>query len=234
MNGMYNYFLSIMENSGNIMNKIVNDIISPLEQFIETQQSIYEDNLFRLGKIIENYNKHKIVFNYSKFNYYKSANEYFQFKNKNQGLLHLNKDLIYKFIKLKSRVNANELLYKYEIERYNNIISKINGLYKQLNDDLRSNEESRISFIKASIDRFKIIYEEFINGLLGYKKIIENYSSDDICEKDKKYFNHEITKYYRGKTERIPIENFVSYNEYISQNPNNNNNINVFIGNLST
>ena len=85
---------------------------------------------------------------------------------------------------------------------------------------MKSNEESRISFLKATIDRFKIIYEEFTTGLVNYKNIIENYSSDDICEKDKKYFNHEITKYYRGKTDRLQNEKFISFNEYISQNPN--------------
>ena len=121
---------------------------------------------------------------------------------------------------MKSKVNANELLYKYEVEKYNIIISKFNVLYKQLNDDVKSNEESRISFLKATIDRFKIIYEEFTTGLVNYKNIIENYSSDDICEKDKKYFNHEITKYYRGKTDRLQNEKFISFNEYISQNPN--------------
>ena len=220
MNGMYNYFLSIMENSGNLMNRIVNDIISPLEQFLETQTSIYKDNLSRLGNLIGNYNKCKTLLNYSKNNYYYSSNEYYKFKNKNQGLIHLNKDLIDKSIQMKSKVNANELLYKYEVEKYNIIISKFNVLYKQLNDDVKSNEESRISFLKATIDRFKIIYEEFTTGLVNYKNIIENYSSDDICEKDKKYFNHEITKYYRGKTDRLQNEKFISFNEYIPQNPN--------------
>ena len=220
MNGMYNYFLSIMENSRNLMNRIVNDIISPLEQFLETQTSIYKDNLSRLVNLIGNYNKCKTLLNYSKNNYYYSSNEYYKFKNKNQGLIHLNKDLIDKSIQMKSKVNANELLYKYEVEKYNIIISKFNVLYKQLNDDVKSNEESRISFLKATIDRFKIIYEEFTTGLVNYKNIIENYSSDDICEKDKKYFNHEITKYYRGKTDRLQNEKFISFNEYISQNPN--------------
>ena len=217
MNGMYNYFLSIMEKSNNIITKIVNDIISPLEQFIETQQTIYEDNINRFNNLIINYDKTKILLNYCKNKYYESSIKYYNFEKDNKKFIQINKELKDKTIKMRSTMKSNELLYKYEIEKYNNEIIKINNIYNGLNKDIKINEESRISFIKTSLDKYKLIYDEFIKNLNEYSNVIENYSSNDICEKDKKYFNKEITKYYKGEN-RIPFESFISYKDYINKN----------------
>jgi len=217
MNGMYNYFLSIMEKSNNIISKIVNDIISPLEQFIETQQTIYEENINKFTNLILKYDKCKTLLNYCKNKYYESSIKYYNFEKDNKKFLQINKEIKDKTIKMKSTIKSNELLYKYEIDKYNNEIIKLNNIYNGLNKDILINEESRISFIKTSIDKFKLIYDELLKNLNEYSTVIENYSSNDICEKDKKYFNKEIKKYYKGEN-RIPSENFISYKDYINQN----------------
>ena len=49
INELFQNFLSTIKNSENILDKIIVDIISPLEQYKSTQHSIYQDNLFRLG-----------------------------------------------------------------------------------------------------------------------------------------------------------------------------------------
>ena len=162
MNGMYNYFLSIMEKSNNIISKIVNDIISPLEQFIETQQTIYEDNINRFNNLLLNY---------------ESSIKYYNFEKENKKFIQINKQLKDKTIKMRASMKSNELLYKYEIEKYNNEIIKINNIYNGLNKDIKISEESRISFIKTSLDKFKLIYDEFIKNLNDYSNVIENYSS---------------------------------------------------------
>ena len=46
----------------------------------------------------------------------------------------------------------------YEIEKYNNEIIKMNSIYNGLNIDIKRSEESRILFIKASLDKFKLIF----------------------------------------------------------------------------
>ena len=119
MNGMYNYFLSIMEKSNNIITKIVNDIISPLEQFIETQQTIYEDNINRFNNLLLNYDKTKILLNYCKNKYYESSIKYYNFEKENKKFIQINKQLKDKTIKMRASMKSNELLYKYEIEKYN-------------------------------------------------------------------------------------------------------------------
>ena len=177
MNGMYNYFLSIMEKSNNIISKIVNDIISPLEQFIETQQTIYEDNINRFNNLLLNYDKTKILLNYCKNKYYESSIKYYNFEKENKKFIQINKQLKDKTIKMRASMKSNELLYKYEIEKYNNEIIKINNIYNGLNKDIKISEESRISFIKTSLDKFKLIYDEFIKNLNDYSNVIENYSS---------------------------------------------------------
>ena len=215
MNGIYNYFLSIMDNSGNLISRIINDIISPLEQFFETQQRIYNDNLSRFNSLLKDYRRNKDPLEYSKINYYKSSFQYHNFDIENMKFYHVNKDLKDKLIQIKTYVNANKLLYKYEIEKFNEQIIKINNSYKILNEDIKMNEDSRISFIKASIDRYKIIYKDFMNGLNDFNNILENYFSNDICDKDKKYFRNQLTKYYKGNDNRIEIEKFISYKDFI-------------------
>ena len=137
MNGMYNYFLSIMEKSNNIISKIVNDIISPLEQFIETQQTIYEDNINRFNNLLLNYDKTKILLNYCKNKYYESSIKYYNFEKENKKFIQINKQLKDKTIKMRASMKSNELLYKYEIEKYNNEIIKINNIYNGLNKDIK-------------------------------------------------------------------------------------------------
>ena len=106
MNGMYDYFLSIMNNSGNLISRIINDIISPLEQFFETQEKIYNDNLSRFNSLLQHFRRNKELLEYSKFNYYKSSFHYHNFDIENMQFYHINKELKDKLIEIKSYVNA--------------------------------------------------------------------------------------------------------------------------------
>ena len=215
LNGMYDYYLSIINNSDNLILRIMNDIISPLEQFLETQERIYNDNLSRFNSLLKDFKRNKDLLEYSKLNYYKSSFHYHNFDLENMQFYHINKDLKDKLIEIKSYVNANKLLYQYEVEKYNEQVIKINDAYKKINEDIKMNEDSRISFIKASIDRYKVIYKDFINGFNDFNNIIENYFSNDICDKDKKYFRNQLTKYYKGNGDRIEMEKFISYKDFI-------------------
>ena len=220
INGLFQNFLPTIKNSENILDKIIVDIISPLEQYKSTQHSIYQDNLFRLGAVIKEYRKYKNLLEYSKNNYYKLAYDYHNFEEKNKKLLNVKKEVKDKIIEMNSNVKANELLYKYELEQFNNKVDKLNVIYDKLNEDIKRNEETRITFIKSSIDKFKNLYDDCIKNLQEYLDLMNNYISDDICEKDKKFFYHEINKYYKNKDKRIPRENFISYLDYVNDNSN--------------
>ena len=180
INGLFQNFLPTIKNSENILDKIIVDIISPLEQYKSTQHSIYQDNLFRLGAVIKEYRKYKNLLEYSKNNYYKLAYDYHNFEEKNKKLLNVKKEVKDKIIEMNSNVKANELLYKYELEQFNNKVDKLNVIYDKLNEDIKRNEETRITFIKSSIDKFKNLYDDCIKNLQEYLDLMNNYISDDI------------------------------------------------------
>jgi len=107
--------------------------------------------------------------------------------------------------------------------RYNKNICEINNQYNNIINKIQKAEKSRIYFIKASMDKYKNFigtYNKYINEFIF---ILENYINDDVCKKDEKYYTQEITKFINHKTNnRIPLEKFVSFNEYFEKNKNEN------------
>ena len=112
-----------------------------------------------------------------------------------------------------------ELFYKYELNRYNQNISDINHQYNDIIQKIQMAEKSRIYFIKASMDKYRNfigLYNKYINEFIV---ILQNYINDDICQKDEKYYIQEISKFVNHKTKnRIPLEKFISFNDYFEQN----------------
>ena len=229
INGMFQNFLPIMKNTENVLSKIIIDIISPLEQFKITQHSIYQDNLYRYAKIIKEYKFYKKKVEYTKNNYYKLSYDYSFFESQNKQLSNVKKEVNDNLIEMNSNAKANELLYKYELEQFNFKVDKLNEDYKKLNEEIKRNEEFRITFIKSSIDKFKNFYQEFLKSFQEYLDLMNNYISDDICEKDKKYYYNEFGKYNKEEG-RLPKDNFVSYLDYLAQNLNiNETSFHIFI-----
>jgi len=229
INGLFQNFLPIMKNIENILSKIVVDIISPLEQFKITQHSIYQENLYHYARIVNEYKFYKKLVEYSKNNYYKLSYDYSFFESQNKKLSNIKKDVNETLIEMNSNAKANELLYKYELEQLNVKVDELNDEYKKLNEEIKRNEEFRITFIKSSIDKFKNFYQEFIKNYQEYLDLMNNYISDDICEKDKKFYYNEFEKYNK-KEGRFPKDNFVSYLDYLTQNLNiNETSFHIFI-----
>ena len=112
-----------------------------------------------------------------------------------------------------------ELFYKYELNRYNQNISDINHQYNDIIQKIQMAEKSRIYFIKASMDKYRNfigLYNKYINEFIV---ILQNYINDDICQKDEKYYIQEISKFVNHKTKnRLPLEKFISFNDYLEQN----------------
>ena len=112
-----------------------------------------------------------------------------------------------------------EIAYKYELMRYNKNISELNKQYNDILSKIQRAEKSRIYFIKASMDKYRNcigLYNKHINEFIF---ILENYVNDDICKKDEKYYMQEISKFINHSTNnRIPLEKFMSYNDYLSKN----------------
>ena len=105
-------------------------------------------------------------------------------------------------------------MYKYEIERYNNLVPKINEKYEKIQEKIRMADKSRIMLIKTSFDKFRNYMGEYIKNIQDFLQIIENYISEDICSKDEKHTKDEFNK-FKKNNQRVHKENFVSFNQYV-------------------
>jgi hypothetical protein len=119
------------------------------------------------------------------------------------------------------RVKIYESIYNYEIFRYNKNIVSLNKEYNIAIEQLKMAEKTRIKFIKASIDKYKIYWEKYIKNIKDYLYIIENFVSQNVCEKDEKFWMNEITRYKKNDSDRIPQEQFLSFKEYMEKNKEN-------------
>ena len=192
------------------MNKINNELINPLTEFSSEQLNIYEENIKKLNEINDNY--YKIS--------YKAKNSDLNLKNNPKFKGESNKDDSSDLLLIDKMMAKNaELFYKYELLRYNKNINDINGQYNDIIQKIQMAEKSRIYFIKASVDKYKNFicqYNKYINDFIV---ILGTFVNDDICQKDEKYYMRELSKFRNNKTNnRIPIEKFVSFNDYYEEN----------------
>ncbi len=64
-------------------------------------------------------------------------------------------------LKFRSQSNNLAQMYKYELSKVNKIFEELEKKYLNVFEKLRANEESRIFFIKCSMEKFSKLYEEF-------------------------------------------------------------------------
>ena len=221
LSGIYSFYTDYISNIKDLMTKINNELINPLTEFSNEQTNIYNENLLKLKNIYIKYTEHKDLLNFAKSNYYKISNEIkikeaeskLNIKKKGEKIKDDSADLL---LKDKMKAKNAEIVYKYELIRYNKNISEINIQYNDIISKIQRAEKSRIYFIKASMDKYRNcigLYNKYINEFIV---ILENYVNDDICKKDEKYYMQEVSKFINhSSNNRIPLEKFVSYNDYI-------------------
>ena len=88
------------------------------------------------------------------------------FKNIFAGLTSSEKKEKEMITKANAKAHMNEQLYKYELQRYNKLLKEANEKYAKLIVIIQQNEESRIFFVKSTMDKYKTLFTE-------YNKIIE-------------------------------------------------------------
>ena len=119
---MCDSFKKFVSTIKDITNKIQNDLIKPIDLFVDEQSKIYQNNSKNIKQMIKQYNEQKILLEYAKNNYYKSSYEIkksnnnflisqYSFKNEEfDDSLALN-------IKNKMIAKNYESLYRYEINK---------------------------------------------------------------------------------------------------------------------
>ena len=222
--GIYDSFQICINNIKNIMIKIKNGLIMPLDEFRSEQLKIYKNKLNRLKELNKIYNKQEILLEKAKNNYYKSS---YDFKKNNE-----NKIIQYNFnneninnslalsIKKKMIAKNYEYIYRYELSRYNKTISDINNEYNEIKTNLEKAEKNRIYFIKESFEKYKSHLINFNNEFNNFIKIVERYSSIDICDKEYKMVLNKINQFKKNEL-RLQLKNFVSFKDFYENNKSN-------------
>ena len=76
-------------------------------------------------------------------------------------------------LKLKGQSDNLAQLYRYEISNVNKILEDNRKKYSQVMEKIRSNEESRIFFLKSSMEKFSKLYEEFTISTFDFLNVKE-------------------------------------------------------------
>ena len=152
-------FKQFNNNSKNLLTKIENELINTLEVFTNNQINIYQENNEELNNIYLNYiNNKKILIN-SKNNYYKvsynAKREEIEQKRKKKDNVKINEEEVDMLIKDKMEAKNNEIIYKYEIEKFNKELDIVDDDYTKIKNKMEIAEQSRITFIKTSFDKYK-------------------------------------------------------------------------------
>ena len=129
----------------NIITKIQKEFINSVESFISDQINIYKDNNDELNELLNCYNENKKILNNSKLNYYKSfinaREEEINQVKKRKGSFNIIEDEVDILIKDKMEAKNNEIIYKYEIEKFNKELDIIIEKYSKLKPKWRLQKE---------------------------------------------------------------------------------------------
>ena len=233
--GIYDSFQSYMINIDNYLYNMQSEIIDPMDDFRESQLKIYDNFLQKIKDINIKQKNYKMVLERSKINYFKEAYYTKEDIESNDLKEHIfnggkNSESLDILLKNKMRVKIYESIYNYELFRYNKNIELLNKEYNTAIEQLKVSEKTRINFIKSSADKYKKFWEKYIKNINDFLFIIENFISQNICEKDEKFWMNEISRYKKNDNDRIPTEKFISFNEYMEKNNNDdkNNELDIF------
>ena len=228
----FSSFHNCVEKSSQIFSKITNDLISPLENFKESLVKIYNENLGKYKELMKNYNHSQNLFENSKMNYYKTSFQSFEYKKKEQtkeifsGSTKKAKKEEEFYTKSCALSHINEELYKYELTRYNKKLESINDDYNKLAVLIQQNEESRIFFVKSTMDKYTALLNEYNKLIEEYTNELTKLISSEVCENDikeiKNSFNNCLVPEQENSEKKIkfPKQKFISFDELCKTNKN--------------
>lgn len=203
------------------LSKLEKEIIATIDLFHTNLSTIYDDNIALFKSIMTELSLSKRRLEYAQTGYYKTAYDAQSFHkcstqvNVNGNSNEKPSSLIEKEIAMKARASIYEQSYKYEIERYNEVIHTCNMKYNKMTSNLKQNEKSQVYFIKFSIEKFLKLINELSIIL---KELISNvnflFSND--CEKEMGELSSSTTD--NANRPRISTALYISYKEFCSNN----------------
>ena len=234
LNDIIEYYKKFISDYKNNILKIQNELINSIESFKTNQDSIYKENNNELNELILYFNNNQKILNNSIFNYYKSYyNAQEEEKNlikKKKANININEDESELIIKDKMEARNNEMIYKYDIEKYNKELDNIIDKYLKIKLKIETAEKGRISFIKASFDKQKSVFKNISNLINNYIEKKENFS-DEFSKKIEKEKINEISKLSEDIKKSIKLKTKKFFSAELIFNKQEN--YNIFIKNCS-
>lgn len=145
------------------------DIIDPFTLFYQQISSIYSESFLGFKHLVSSSNESRNNIEKIKSRYYESCKlvtekeaailkSYSSTRRNSELDLNTANDAL---LKIKSAAEINSEQYKYELIKFNNKIEEIELKYQSSIKVLKSNEESRIFFIKCHLEKFSKLFEEY-------------------------------------------------------------------------
>ena len=226
INNLYDSFDSFMKNSNNSLLAMENDLAKPLDDFIENQLNFYNENLKKMRNITDDISSNKINLENSENNYYFSSYLSSQFEDKDtrKAIFRGDKDKNTKVensIRNKMLARNDEYIFKYEISKYNNIMSGYNEKYNSLLDNILNLEKTKVHFVSSLLTKFKKYLSDYAKMINNFISEIDKFSNNDIDEQDINAQTKFFSKYKdENKTQnepRIPKKKFHPYQNIIEK-----------------
>ena len=219
---IYESFKTCINSIKNITTKIQNDLIKPIDLFVDEQSKVYQNTNKNIKQIIKQYKDHRTLLEYAKNNYYKSSFEIkktntnsiitqYSFKNEEFD------DSLALSIKNKMIAKNYESIYKYEINRYNSFISNINNNYNEIKKSIENSEKNRIFFIKGNLEKFKLFLDAINNEFSKLMQTFEKNFTNDVCNEEQKIWNKKL---FDNKNNELvlPFETFIPFQDFYLKN----------------
>ena len=223
LNSIVDIFKQFKHNSKNLLSKIQNELINTLEVFTNNQVNIYQENNDELNNLYLKYNNNKKILSNSKYSYYKAfynaKKEEIEQNKKLKQNININEEEKDMLIKDTMEVKNDETIYKLEIEKFNKELDTVEDEYIKIKSKMEFAEQSRITFIKTSFDKYKKFWNNYSKIINDYVEAISILFSDDICNKIQQENVKEISKFTANTKQSINSskEKFMSYKEYLEK-----------------
>ena len=219
INNIYDSFGLLMKNSNNLFISLENDLVKPLDEFIENQLNFYNQNLIKMDSINKDFNVNNNILYNSKNNYY--ASSYISSKldsKKMDKIIRGENDLDEKrdnLNKNKMITRIDEFIYNSEVIKYNKTISSYNREYDILIENIINLEKTKVHFVQSLLDKYKKYILDYTKLLNEFTIQIEKNNTKDIFEKERNYQYKLVTKYKNNNNIRISNTEFISYQNYL-------------------
>lgn len=205
--------------TNNQINKIkntqtkLNDIIASLEVFRENLNNSYNNNLIKFDALINDLVTGKYLYDKAKFDYFLFSNQQKKEEQRSNIFSGYTEEILLEEesnAKIKAKISNSEMIYKYELEKYNLLLEKQNKIYNEIKNDTKQTEESRVFFVRQSIEKFNNYLEEFYKTFVELINKIKLSVSKEICEEEVKKIR-DGESFFKNEGERLKKENFIPF-----------------------